>query len=56
MFETEPLPPGSGLWDEPNMIITPHAAGGRPLGAGDLIRENVDNLLAGRPLKHLVKR
>jgi phosphoglycerate dehydrogenase-like enzyme len=56
VFEAEPLPPESGLWDEPNVIISPHAAGGRPLGAGVLIRENLDNLLAGRPLKHLVDR
>jgi phosphoglycerate dehydrogenase-like enzyme len=54
VFETEPLPPGSGLWDEPNVIITPHAAGGRPLGAAELIRENLDALLAGRPLRHRV--
>jgi phosphoglycerate dehydrogenase-like enzyme len=56
VFETEPLPPSSGLWDEPNVIISPHAAGGRPLGAGALIRENLDNLLAGRRLKHMVER
>jgi phosphoglycerate dehydrogenase-like enzyme len=28
--ETEPLPPDSPLWDAPNLIITPHIAGGRP--------------------------
>ncbi|GIE99261.1 phosphoglycerate dehydrogenase [Paractinoplanes rishiriensis] len=56
VFETEPLPADSGLWDEPNVIISPHAAGGRPLGAPALIRENLDALLAGRPLKHLVER
>jgi phosphoglycerate dehydrogenase-like enzyme len=56
VFETEPLPAASGLWDEPNVIISPHAAGGRPLGAGELIRENLDAFLAGRPLKHLVER
>ena len=56
VFETEPLPPESGLWDQPNVIISPHAAGGRPLGAGALIRENLDALRAGLPLKHLVAR
>lgn len=56
VFATEPLPPGSGLWDEPNVIITPHAAGGRPLGAAELIRENLDRLLAGDPLRHVVQR
>ena len=55
VFETEPLPPGSGLWDEPNVLITPHAAGGRPLGAADRIRSNYEALLAGRPLSHVVQ-
>jgi phosphoglycerate dehydrogenase-like enzyme len=54
VFATEPLPPGSPLWDEPNVIITPHAAGGRPIGAAALIEENLDALLAGRPLRNVV--
>jgi phosphoglycerate dehydrogenase-like enzyme len=56
VFETEPLPPASGLWDEPNVIISPHAAGGRPLGAEALIEENLANFRAGRPLRNLVDR
>jgi phosphoglycerate dehydrogenase-like enzyme len=55
VFEAEPLPPGSPLWDEPNVLITPHAAGGRPLGAADRIRSNYEALLAGRPLAHVVQ-
>jgi phosphoglycerate dehydrogenase-like enzyme len=54
VFETEPLPPESPLWDEPDVLLTPHAAGGRPLGAAELIRENVDAFLAGRPLRNVV--
>jgi phosphoglycerate dehydrogenase-like enzyme len=54
VFETEPLPAASGLWDEPNVLITPHAAGGRPLGAADRIRANYEALVAGRPLAHVV--
>lgn len=38
---TEPLPPDSPLWDAPNLIITPHAAGGRPVGAEQRIEHNV---------------
>ncbi|WP_030442199.1 phosphoglycerate dehydrogenase [Actinoplanes subtropicus] len=52
--ETEPLPPSSPLWDEPNIIISPHAAGGRPLGAPELIRSNLEAFLAGRPLRNVV--
>jgi phosphoglycerate dehydrogenase-like enzyme len=55
VFETEPLPPDSGLWDEPDVIITPHAAGGRPIGAADLVAANLEALLAGRPLRHVVR-
>lgn len=51
----EPLPADSPLWDIPNLIITPHAAGGRPLGALDLLAENLDALQAGRPLRNVVE-
>jgi phosphoglycerate dehydrogenase-like enzyme len=56
VFETEPLPVESGLWDEPNVIISPHAAGGRPLGAAGRISENLTALLSGAPLTHVVSR
>jgi phosphoglycerate dehydrogenase-like enzyme len=56
VFGTEPLPPESELWDEPNIIISPHAAGGRPIGAADLISANLAALRAGAPLRHLVVR
>lgn len=54
VFDTEPLPPDSPVWDEPNIIVSPHAAGGRPLGAADLITENLAALRAGRPLRNVV--
>ncbi|NMO56168.1 phosphoglycerate dehydrogenase [Actinoplanes sp. TBRC 11911] len=54
VFDREPLPATSGLWDEPNVIITPHSAGGRPIGAAGLIRANLDALVAGRPLRNVV--
>jgi phosphoglycerate dehydrogenase-like enzyme len=56
VFETEPLPPGSPLWDEPNIIISPHAAGGRPIGAADLIAKNLAALRGGMPLLNVVER
>ncbi|MEU4619912.1 phosphoglycerate dehydrogenase [Actinoplanes sp. NPDC023801] len=56
VFDTEPLPADSGLWDEPNVIISPHAAGGRPLGASDLLTENLAAFVAGTPLRNVVSR
>lgn len=53
---TEPLPPDSPLWDAPNVILTPHAAGGRPIGADALVAENLRALLAGRELRNVVER
>lgn len=50
----EPLPAESPLWDAPNLILTPHAAGGRPLGAADLIGANVVALHTGQPLRNVV--
>jgi phosphoglycerate dehydrogenase-like enzyme len=52
----EPLPADSPLWDTPNLIITPHAAGGRPLGGLDLLAQNLEAFLAGRPLRNVVER
>ena len=52
----EPLPADSPLWDQHNLIITPHAAGGRPLGAAALIDENLAALLAGTTLRNIVAR
>ncbi len=56
VFDTEPLPAGSPLWAEPRILLTPHAAGGRPLGAGELVSENLVAFLAGSELKNVVAR
>jgi phosphoglycerate dehydrogenase-like enzyme len=53
--EVEPLPPTSPLWDEPNIIISPHAAGGRPIGAAELITDNLAAFQEGRPLRNAVE-
>ena len=47
---TEPLSTESPLWDAPNLVLTPHAAGNRPLGANELIATNVEALLNGAAL------
>ncbi|WP_307864853.1 NAD(P)-dependent oxidoreductase [Myceligenerans salitolerans] len=39
--ETEPLPADSPLWDCPNLILTPHVAGGRPRGAARFLADQV---------------
>jgi phosphoglycerate dehydrogenase-like enzyme len=54
--DVEPLPADSPLWDAPNTIITPHVAGGRPQGASALVRENLERLRAGLPLRNVVPR
>lgn len=56
VFDTEPLPAGSALWEAPNVIITPHAAGGRPRGHAALVEENLAALRGGRPLRNEVAR
>lgn len=56
VFGTEPLPAGSGLWDEPNVIISPHAAGGRPIGAAARIAANLAALIDGTAMQHVVER
>lgn len=56
VFETEPLPESSPLWELANVIISPHAAGGRPRGASELIAENVRKFLAGETLANVVDR
>lgn len=52
----EPLPAGSPLWDAPGLLLTPHAAGGRPVGADGLIGTNLAALLAGERLRNVVER
>jgi phosphoglycerate dehydrogenase-like enzyme len=54
--DTEPLPADSPLWDAPNLVLTPHAAGGRPVRADVLVAANLAALLAGRPLRNVVDR
>lgn len=43
----EPLPADSALWQAPNLIITPHAAGGRPYRASERFEHNLAAWQAG---------
>ncbi|MEU6644531.1 NAD(P)-dependent oxidoreductase [Saccharomonospora sp. NPDC046836] len=55
VFETEPLPATSPLWRLDNVIISPHAAGGRPRGYAALIAHNAEALLGLRPWRNVVR-
>jgi len=53
VFEEEPLPAGSPLWDLDNVILTPHVAGVTPLyyqRTAALFADNLDRFLSARPL------
>jgi len=56
VFSTEPLPASSPLWDEPRVLVSPHAAGGRPLGWQDLVADNLARFVAGAALRNVVRR
>ncbi|MGI9301436.1 MAG: D-2-hydroxyacid dehydrogenase [Gammaproteobacteria bacterium] len=59
VFDPEPLPPGSPLWQAPNLIVTPHVSA----DDGDayvqmtleLVFENMRRYLAGQPLENVVR-
>lgn len=54
--ETEPLPSGSPLWDVPNLIITPHVAGGRPRRAAAFLADQLTRWRAGGTPLNVVGR
>lgn len=56
----EPLPEDSPLWDLPNLLLTPHVAGGMRLEITrrkcvEMAQENLRRYLAGEPLVNIVK-
>ena len=59
VFETEPLPETSPLWEMENVIITTHSAGVssyRPQRTVDFFCENLRRFLAGKPLLNETER
>lgn len=57
VFDTEPLPPGHPFYGRPEILVTPHVAGGiTPQSAAPTVLENMDRALAGRPLVNAVDR
>lgn len=55
VMKTEPLGVDSPLWTAPNLVITPHVAGNRPVGSSALIDANVARLAAGEDLINQVR-
>ncbi len=59
VFETEPLPEDSPLWDVPNLIVTPHTAAWSPSYADrlfEMLHTNLTLLEAGDEPTNLVDR
>ena len=59
VFEEEPLPTDSPLWDMPNVLITPHNGGSSPRSHErlmDLFRDNLRRYVAGQPLLNVVDK
>jgi glyoxylate/hydroxypyruvate reductase A len=59
VFATEPLPPGSPLWDLPNVLVSPHSAA--TVAAEnelltDLFIDNLRRWLGGQPLRNVYDR
>lgn len=57
VFEQEPLPADSPLWDLPNIFITSHKAGMGDTWThfiGQLMERNIGHYLAGEPLENVI--
>ena len=55
----EPLPQDSPLWDMPNVIVTPHVAGGSPHRDDrtvGLFCDNLERFLVGKPLLSVIDK
>ncbi len=59
VFASEPLPPESKLWDLPNVIFSPHIAGGMldyNMRATEIFCENLKRYLKGEKLLNRVEK
>jgi phosphoglycerate dehydrogenase-like enzyme len=59
VFATEPLPADSRLWELPNVIFSPHIAGGLgdyAVRATEIFAENLKRYLAGKRLLNVVDK
>jgi phosphoglycerate dehydrogenase-like enzyme len=59
VYEEEPPPQDSPLWDLPNVVVSPHMAGdfaGWREALVELFVENLERYLTGRPLRNVVDK
>jgi phosphoglycerate dehydrogenase-like enzyme len=59
VFEQEPLPPDSPLWDHERVVLTPHVSGLASDYAErvrELFKDNLARYVAGQPLRNVVDR
>jgi len=59
VFEKEPLPPDSELWDMENVIISPHIGGAAPESrtlSFEIFLDNFRKFVAGEPLRNVVDK
>jgi phosphoglycerate dehydrogenase-like enzyme len=59
VFEQEPLPPESPLWDAPNVILTPHVSSWSEdyrARAAEVFCQNLERYLNGQPLLNPIVR
>jgi phosphoglycerate dehydrogenase-like enzyme len=59
VFNEEPLPPSSPLWDLPNLFLTPHNASvsqGNNRRANEIFLDNFVHFARGEPLKNVLPR
>lgn len=58
VFDPEPLPPSSPLWDTPNLMVIPHCSSDDPdnymPAVLDQFFDNLKRYLAGRPLRNRI--
>ncbi|MBE1537421.1 D-2-hydroxyacid dehydrogenase [Actinomadura algeriensis] len=59
VFEEEPLPEKSPLWELPNVIVSPHMSGDTVGWRDELVElfvDNFDRFATGRPLRNIVDK
>jgi phosphoglycerate dehydrogenase-like enzyme len=59
VFEQEPLPAGSPLWDLPHVVVFPHMSGdyaGWRESVVELFLENLTRFVRGEPLRNVVDK